>query len=142
MTEQWNISTLLTLTGIFIVSLIPPKNLIHPVLNLWNEESKKCIASLRDSDHVEVTIDHVSFRDCIGAGYKVVRVHCFLEFNCIESLWRESTLRGVVEKTINSKKAPDDMNGFIEAWDEAFPGVGNMFMERWDRWVRSFETGT
>ncbi len=132
--QRWSIEKIKTVTGIFVITLIPPKNLIHPVLNLWNEKMNKCIPTLRDEDHVEITIDHVSLRDCINAGYSVVHVHCFLEFKCVESLWRDPTLRGVVEKTINSEEAPENKEEFLQAWDTKFPGVRKMFEDRWDRW--------
>ena len=120
----------------FLLSLLlPPKNLIHPVLSLWNEKYQKCVDTLREEDHLEITIDHVSLRDCLEAGYILLKVHCFLEFEYVESLWRESTLKGVVEKTINSREAPVNKEAYIEEWDEAFPGVGAMFEERWARWV-------
>lgn len=133
-TDQWPVDTLREKKGIFVITLSPNKRLIHPVLSLWNDEMKKCLPSLRDDDHVEITIDHVSLKDCLDAGYSVVRVHCFLEFVLAESLWRDPTMQGVVEKTINSASAPLDRFGFIDRWDKMFPGIGAMFEERWHRW--------
>lgn len=97
----------------------------------------KCVPSLRDEDHVEITIDHVSLKDCLDAGYTVLRVHCFLEFNYTESLWRDATLQGVVEKTINSGPAPVDRQTFTDTWEEMFPGIGQMFNDRWERWGKN-----
>jgi hypothetical protein len=108
--------------------------LIHPVLNLWNEVMQKCVPSLRDEDHVEITIDHISLSDCLKVGYTITKTHCLLEYPYIESLWKDSTMRGVVEKTINSKEAPADKQRFIEKWDSAFNGMGQLFEERWDKW--------
>jgi hypothetical protein len=135
--SQWTIETVKSKHGIWIVTLDPPINLIHPVLNLWNEKMKKCVPSLRKEDHKEITIDSVSLRDCLDAGYRILKTHCLLEFHLEESLWREATLLGVVEKTINSSNAPENKEQFLEDWDSKFPGIAQYFEDRWDRWGKN-----
>ena len=120
--------------GLVCVTLIPPKNLLHPVLISWNEQAKKCISTLRDEDHVEIFIGTPSLHTCLRNGYKLVRVHSYHEYSK-GNFWREPTLKLYLDKMMNSRDAPDDKEGFAKKWGDVY---GDWFRDlinaTWEKW--------
>lgn len=111
-----------TFFGIVCATLIPPKDMYHPVLVAWNEQAQKCVASLRDEDHIEITTTSVEFVTALKHGYKLVKIHRFDKYTKTPSLWREKILDFYLEKMVNSGPAPpvEEMEDFIRKWDDRF----------------------
>lgn len=123
--------------GIVCVTLSPPKNLLHPVLILWDESMKKCVATLEDSAHVEIVIGTNSLHQCIKAGYQVLKVHCYHEYSK-GNFWREPTLKLYLDKMMYSKNAPDTQeakDAFVEKWSGKYGHeFGEMITKSWPLW--------
>jgi hypothetical protein len=108
--------------GIVCATLIPPKDLYHPVLVCWNEESEKCVATLRAEDHIEITTTSVEFVTALKNGYELVQIHRYDEYTKTPSLWREKILDFYLEKMLNSGDPPseNEREAFIKKWDDRF----------------------
>jgi hypothetical protein len=135
---QWTAEQILadeSFFGIVCATLIPPKDLYHPVLVAWNEEAQKCVASLRPEDHVEMTVTSVEFVTALRHGYRLVKIHRFDKYTKTPSLWREKILDFYIEKMINSGPAPENVEEFIRRWDERFD-IGDQIRKTIDdgRW--------
>lgn len=123
--DQWTSEQILAnpaFFGIVCATLIPPKDLYHPVLVAWNEEAQKCVASLRDEDHVELTTTSVEFVTALQHGYQLVKIHRYDQYTKTPSLWREKILDFYLEKMLNSGPPPPEekLEEFIQKWDERF----------------------
>lgn len=122
---QWTAEEILndsSFFGIVCATLIPPKDLYHPVLVCWNEDAQKCVASLRDEDHVELTTTSIEFITALQNGYKLVEIHRYDQYTRTPSLWREKILDFYLEKMLNSGPPPDEehLEDFIKKWDDRF----------------------
>jgi hypothetical protein len=132
--NQWSQEEIVNRHGIAVVTLKCNKELVHPVLNLWNEKKKKCETTNLDEHHMEITVDSYSLRTClVEAGYELVKVFAFYEFVLTESLWKEITMKLYVQKTIHSGNEPEDKRGFLDRWEQ-FPGMEEFFEESWHQW--------
>lgn len=124
-TPQWTKEQILNdpnFFGIVCATMIAPKDLYHPVLVAWNEESQKCVASLRDEDHIEITTTSVEFLTALRHGYELVQIHRYDQYTKTPSLWREKILDFYLEKMLNSGPAPppEELEAFIKKWDDRF----------------------
>lgn len=127
--SQWTSERILSddsFFGIVCATLIPPKDLYHPILVCWSEEQQKCVATLRDEDHIEITTTSVEFITALKHGYKLVQIHRYDQYTKTPSLWREKILDFYLEKMLNSGPAPpiDEQADFIKKWDDRF-GIGD-----------------
>lgn len=135
---QWSTDQILSddsFFGIVCATLIPPKDLYHPVLVCWNQEQQKCVATLRDEDHIEITTTSVEFITALKHGYQLVQIHRFDQYTRTPSLWREKILDFYLEKMLNSGDAPENTEEFIKKWDDRF-GIGDEIRKSIDegRW--------
>jgi hypothetical protein len=135
---QWSTDKILSddsFFGIVCATLIPPKDLYHPVLVCWSEEQQKCIATLREEDHVEITTTSIEFITALQHGYKLVQIHRYDKYTKSPSLWREKILDFYLEKMLNSGPPPEDVESFICKWEERF-GIGDQIRKSIDegRW--------
>lgn len=112
--------------GIVCVTVIPPKNLYHPVLVAWNDDAQKCVASLRDEDHIELTTTSIELVTALQHGYELVQIHRYDQYTRTPSLWRDKILDFYLEKMVNSGPAPpkEEQNEFIKKWEDRF-GIGD-----------------
>ena len=112
--------------GIVCVTVIPPKDLYHPVLVAWNEEAQKCVASLRDEDHIELTTTSIELVTALKHGYELVKIHRYDKYTKTPSLWREKILDFYLEKMLNSGSPPQEnvLEEFIQKWEDRF-GIGD-----------------
>lgn len=132
--SQWSSDEVVRRHGIAVVTLKCNPHLIHPVLNLWNENKKKCETTNLDENHVEITVDSYSLRTCLlEAGYSLVKVFCFYEFVLAPSIWKEITMKLYVQKTVHSGDEPADKEGYLDRWDR-FPGMADYFEDAWHQW--------
>ncbi len=138
-TEQPNSDEVMNWFGIVRVTLVPPKDLFHPVLLCFNPLLKKCVSSLRDEDHVAITITSVELQAALKVGYVLKEVHAFHQYHSRESLWKDGTYRMYLEKMLNSRDAPieEERVEFMKRWDDVFPGIGKMMVGTWDRWGKN-----
>ena len=131
--EQWTAEQILSdpdFFGIVCATLIPPKDLYHPVLVSWNEEANKSFASLRDEDHVEITITSVEFITALKKGYRLKKLFRYDRYKKSPSLWRDKILEFFIEKMINSRKAPEgeELEKMVHDYEQAF-GIGDEIMK-------------
>lgn len=136
--SQWTSEQILrdpTFFGIVCATLIPPKNLYHPILVCWSEEQQKCIATLREEDHVEITTTSIEFLTALRNGYKLVQIHRYDQYTKTPSLWREKILDFYLEKMLNSGNPPENKEEFIKKWEDRF-GIGEEIRKSIDegRW--------
>ena len=110
--------------GIVCATVIPPKDLYHPVLVAWNEEAQKCVASLRDEDHIELTTTSIELVTALKNGYELVKIHRYDQYTRTPSLWREKILDFYLEKMLNSGPPPENTEEFISKWEDRF-GIGD-----------------
>ena len=123
--RQWTVEEILNdseFFGIVCCTVIPPKDLYHPVLVAWNEDQQKCVASLKEEDHVEITTTSVEFVTALRHGYRLVKIHRYDQYKKSPSLWREKILDFYLEKMLNSGPAPeaDALDEFIRKWEDRF----------------------
>jgi hypothetical protein len=123
--------------GFVCVTLIPPKNLLHPLIVYFDDEKLKCISSLRDEDHVEIVIGTNTFKKCLQVGYRLVEVHSYHEYNR-GNYWRKPCLDLYLDKMMYSKNAPErieDREAFIEKWQKVYgEEFGEKIRNSWPNW--------
>ena len=112
--------------GIVCATLIPPKDLYHPVLVSWNEDAGKSMATLRPEDHVEMVCTSVEFLTALRHGYELVTLHRYDKYKKSPSLWTEKILEFFLEKMINSRAAPEgeEREKMVADYEKAF-GLGD-----------------
>lgn len=93
--------------GVVCVDLLPPDNLLHPVLILYDNERKKCISTLEPEKHKMIFINTPSFHKCLEMGYKVLKVYSFHEYQK-KNLFKEPTLDLFLEKLKYSFNVPSE----------------------------------
>jgi hypothetical protein len=99
----------------------PPKDLFHPVLVTFNEDSKKCIASLETI--IEGTFTSVELLKALEKGYRLIKVHREDVYKSEDALWNENVIDGFVDKCKYSKSTPESIREMIEMYGR-IPGYG------------------
>jgi hypothetical protein len=90
--------------GIVCASLTPPTTLYHPVLVSWDEESKKCIASLEPIHGGVFT--SMEFKKALSLGYRLDTLHRFDKYKKAPGLWNPFIKNLYIEKMANSEPTP------------------------------------
>lgn len=122
--------------GIACVTLIPPKNLLFPVLVFFDEERKKSLSTLRDEDHREIFCTSIELQRAMQLGYLLVKIHRFDKYKRRPSLWHDKMGAFYVEKMLNSGPAPatpEARQELRDTYEERF-GMGALIDSSWDRW--------
>ena len=122
--------------GFFCVTLIAPKDLIHPVLVTKSVERNKCVASLADEDNTEVPCTGPELKEALRAGYELVKIHRFDKYKFTEPLWADIMRKALLEKMRNSGNEPATVEGKqkIVAEHAKFE-MEDMIRESWGTWV-------
>jgi hypothetical protein len=111
--------------GYVCVSLIPPKNLYHPVIQIKKTRNKstKCENNLVDEDHDKVYLDTPTFKHALKRGYTIKRVHRFDKYNKAKGHWLEAGMEFFVDKerTSGPKPSSTERGMYCEEYEKEFP---------------------
>jgi hypothetical protein len=124
--DQWTVEDILRkddqkkFFGIVCATVIPPKDMYHPILVAFDEGLNKSVASCEQID--EGVFTSVEFVTALRHGYTLVKLHRYDEYNRKPSLWRDIILDLFLEKMVNSKKEPglEEKEKLIEDYEELF----------------------
>ena len=126
-----------TFFGFGVFTTIPPKDIFTPLTVVYSDIDKKCLATLRDEDHVEKYDTSESLKLMLRNGYKLVKVHAFHRYKSAESIWKRAGFGDLIlQKMMVSGNAPESLEErkFIEdIYEERF-GMGHSVRESWDKW--------
>jgi len=119
--------------GFICVTIEPPKNLYHPVLVCWDEDTGKCVGSLERINAQVFT--STEFQIALQEGYKVIRVHRIDHYNKAPGLWRDFIKQLYIEKMANSEPTPEleVQQGLVSAYEEKFE-MGDEVQCSFHRW--------
>ena len=126
-----------TFFGFGVFTTIPPKDIFTPLTVVYSDIDKKCLATLRDEDHVEKYDTSESLKLMLRNGYKLVKVHAFHRYKSAESIWKRAGFGDLIlQKMIVSGYAPEslDERKYLEdIYEERF-GMGESVKNSWDKW--------
>lgn len=122
-----------TFFGFICATIEPPKNLYHPVLVAFDEDSGKCVGSLETLK--EQVFTSVEFQLAIKEGYKVLKVHRIDWYRKKPGLWRDFIRELYIEKMANSEPPPPEtkQQSLVHAYEEKFE-MGELVQESFSRW--------
>lgn len=117
--------------GIITVDITPPKDLYHPLIQVYDEKKKRVIGSLNPI--IKETIPSVTLVDAIKIGYKVTKIYRADRYKFAESKWRN----GLCGQTYISKL---QNAGVVEPKDQE--RIRKAYKERFDITLPPFDTFT
>lgn len=105
--------------GFLEVKIKPPSTLRHPVLCV--KKFNKLVFDCEEIDRG--CFPHILINAAIRAGYRIIRVYRWDEYEMRDSLWRDFTLRLYLRKMINSRPLPDsaDCERILSRYSSMFP---------------------
>lgn len=108
-----------TFFGVVCATIIPPKNLFHPVLVHYDEKRKKSVASLEKKTGVFVSVE---FQEAIRQGYVCEKIHRYDEYKKAPGLWNPFLKNLYIQKMANSKPTPplDEQERLVRRHKEIF----------------------
>lgn len=126
-----------TFFGFGVFTTIPPKDIFTPLTVTYSESEKKCLATLRDEDHVEKYDTSETLKMMLRNGYTLVKVHAFHRYKKAESIWKRAGFGDLIlQKMIVSAHAPVSLEerAYLEKiYEERFQ-MGQAVRESWDKW--------
>jgi DNA polymerase type B, organellar and viral len=119
--------------GIATVTMIPPTNLFHPVLVVWDENSGRRVGTLEPI--IEQTFTLVEIQLAISKRYKLVKVHRIDLYHTRPALWADFVKDLYIEKLANSgpTPSPEEQERIVAIYEERF-GIGEKIKESFPRW--------
>lgn len=125
-----------TFFGFACVTLIPPKNLYHPVLVTWDEEAGKCVAHLNRIEAGVFTT--VELKVALQHGYQLVALHRLDRYKKQKGLWSDLLKNLYIEKMANSEACPDlnEQARLVDAYETQF-GMGEAVQNSFHRWANN-----
>lgn len=122
-----------TFFGFICATIEPPKNLYHPVLVAFDEDSQKCVGSLQTLK--EQVFTSVEFQLALKEGYKVLKVHRIDWYRKKPGLWRDFIRELYIEKMANSEPPPpqEKQQNLVNAYEEKFE-MGALVQDSFSRW--------
>ena len=123
--------------GFGCFTTIPPKDIPIALNVVFSEDEKKCLATLRDEDHVEKFETSETLKLMLANGYKLVKVHAFHRYKKAESLWKRAGFGDLImEKMKVGGYAPESLaeREYLEAVYEERFGMGELIRNSWDDW--------
>jgi hypothetical protein len=124
--------------GIVCATVIPPKNMYHPILIHYDEGLKKAVASCEKIEKGVFT--SVEFQTALIHGYTLVAIHRFDKYNRKPSLWKDVIKDLFIEKMVNSGPLPslENQQRLKDAYEEKF-GMGDDLQKTFDenRWCKN-----
>lgn len=118
--------------GFIVCDVQPPSNLYHPVLVIFDEKNKKCIAPLTKITHGCFT--SVEIQKAMEMGYVVEHVYRIDEYHKKSGLWNDFMKNLYIEKMATSGKTPstEEQERLINAYETRF-GMGQMVKDCFPR---------
>lgn len=111
--------------GYVCVTLIPPKNLYHPVVQIKKTRNKstKCENNLVDEDHEKIYLDTPTFKHALKKGYLLKRIHRFDKYNKGRGHWVEAGMEFFVDKERTSGPKPSraERGMYCQEFQKEFP---------------------
>lgn len=129
-----------TFFGFGCFTTIPPKDIFIPLTVVYSEKDKKCLATLRDEDHIEKFETSESLKLMLRNGYKLVKVHAFHRYKKAESIWRQVGFGNLIlEKMKVGSNAPESLEErqYLERIYEERFGMGEILKNSWDLWGKN-----
>lgn len=121
------------LFGIWCVTLVPPKNLFHPVLCVYDYKKMKRVATLETIK--EGVFTSVEIVKALELGYKLVKVHRMDIYKAREGLWTDFIKKLYIDKMANSEPTPslEEQERLVAAYEERF-GMGDEVRQSFPSW--------
>lgn len=111
--------------GYVCVTLVPPKNLYHPVVQIKKTRNKstKCENNLIDEDHEKIYLDTPTFKHALTRGYILKRIHRFDKYNKGKGHWVEAGMEFFVDKERTSGPKPSsfEKGDYCKEFEKEFP---------------------
>lgn len=101
-----------------ICATVTPSKMLHPVLPVFDEDSKKCLFSCERI--VKGVFDSPTFKYALKCGYVLERVHRFDRYKAKDSLWKPLQMKLYAQKMRTSGGEPEDFQGLIDSYSEKF----------------------
>lgn len=122
--------------GVVCATVTPPKDMFHPVLVVWDEESGKCTAGLNKITAGVFT--SVEFKVAIEHGYTLDKLHRVDKYKAAPSLWAPTLKDLFIEKMANSEGVPsiENQDRLVDGYEKAF-GMGEAVRESFPRWGKN-----
>lgn len=99
--------------GIITVDIIPPKNLYHPLIQVFDTKLKKVIGSLEPI--IKETVPSVILIEAIKIGYNVTKIYRADRYKSAESKFRNGLLGDLyIAKMANAGMVPEDQQERIK----------------------------
>ena len=113
--------------GYVCVTLVPPKDLYHPVVQIKKTRNKstKCENNLVDEDHEKIYLDTPTFKHALSRGYILKRVHRFDKYNKGKGHWVEAGMEFFVDKERTSGPKPSLIcqGAYCREFEKEFPDI-------------------
>lgn len=120
--------------GYVCVTLTPPKDLYHPVVQIKKTRNKstKCENNLVDEDHEKIYLDTPTFKHALMKGYVLNRVHRFDKYNKSKGHWVEAGMEFFVDKerTSGPKPSTTERGMYCTEFEKEFPNAPQPLCER------------
>ena len=111
--------------GYVCVTLVPPKDLYHPVIQIKKTRNKstKCENNLVIEDHEKIYLDTPTFKHALQRGYILKRLHRFDKYNKGKGHWVEAGMEFFVDKerTSGSKPSLTERGIYCKEYEKEFP---------------------
>ncbi len=125
--------------GIVCATVVPPRNLFHPVLVHYDSELNKSVASCEPI--LEGVFTSIEFKKALQMGYRMTTLHRFDMYNKKLSLWSDTIKDLYIEKMVNSgpKPSEEDQERLIREYEEEFD-MGDALRDTFtaeDRWGKN-----
>jgi hypothetical protein len=115
-----------TFFGYVCATVDPPKDMIHPTLVHYDETLNKCVATCERSTGYFTSVE---FKQALQDGYSLIKLHRFDRYKAADSKWREFTFIPYLQKMINSKNEPADLESLARLYREKFSEFDPDFAE-------------
>lgn len=121
--RQWSVEEILNkkdFFGVVCATVVPPKNMYHPVLVAFDETLNKSVASCERIE--EGVFTSIEFVTALKNGYTLEKLHRYDQYNKKPSLWRDIILDLFLEKMVNSKNkpGPEEARKLVDDYTELF----------------------
>lgn len=121
--EQWSTAQILNdsnFHGFVVASVIPPTDMIHPILVHFDDEEFKCNATCEPL--FKQCFTSAEFVTALQHGYKLTRIHRFDRYKMAAPLWEDFVKSMYIFKLVNSRSAPtgEEKENMINEYEELF----------------------
>jgi len=130
-----------TMFGYVCCDLIPPKNLVHPVIQIYKRIvdpvtraiiGEKCECNLVPADHLKLVLDTPTLKHALGKGYILEKVYRFDKYRFSKPAWMNISMEFYVDKERTSGPAPstETSGKYVEWYNRDVPDGPPVHNER------------